>query len=126
MNSEQIIKNVTIGLIGMGILSLMISLVYFPDPTIVIGLSLGFILVTTNFVFITKIVAKILDQNYQSKLKIAVLFLLKLLFIAVVLWLAFGALKVNLIAFSIGYLCLVPVVVVVQIMTTGESKKHGV
>lgn len=114
MNKDPILKSIPLTLAVLGLFSTGVSLIFFPSFQVVGGVLLGFFLVITNFVFLTKIVAKLLDENYKGKPFLGLMFLVKLMFIGGVIYLAFWILKVNLIAFVLGYLSLLPVVLIQQ------------
>lgn len=63
-----------------------------------------------NFVFLTKVVVKILDENYKRKPLLGILFLLKFLAVIGVMVSAFGVLGASPVGFVLGYLVLVPVI----------------
>ncbi|MBF0106212.1 MAG: hypothetical protein HQM16_12895 [Deltaproteobacteria bacterium] len=115
------LKTVLVVTAGLGIVSALISLVYFKSTPIVLGVLSGCVLGLLNFVFLIKIVVKLFDQNYKSKSVIAVFFLLKLLVVTVVLWLSFWYTSVDKMAFAEGYLCLIVSITLVQVMGTQTS-----
>lgn len=82
------------------------------------GICGGSVLAIANFIFLIKIVVKLLDRNYTRKPIIGLFFLLKLTFIAVILGLSFWvfAVKVNKLAFVMGYLCLIIAITLVSLM----------
>lgn len=72
-----------------------------------LGTVLGYGLAAFNLVFLSKIVAKMLNQKYTGGVSAAIgLIFLKVLLIAVVFYVAFWVLLVDPLAFIVGYLSL--------------------
>lgn len=102
----------------------LISYVFLRDAAFCQAVLAGLILVLTNFWFLTKIVVKLLDQHYTRKAFLGVLFALKLLFVIGFVLVSFQVLKLNVVAFVLGYGALVPVAVVSQLFGTKSLNVH--
>jgi hypothetical protein len=79
---------------------------FMPGLAVTYGIALGFILASANLVFLTKIVAKMLNQNYSSPARTVLLIAAKLAFIVGVFYLAFRVFQVDALGFAGGYFCL--------------------
>lgn len=121
MKNDPLLKHIPFTLSLLGLISFGISVIFFKTPTIYLGVLLGFILVIANFVFLTKIIAKLLDEHYKGKPFLALLFFLKLCFVGGVVFLAFWVFQVHFIAFLVGYMSLVPVVVFAQLFSGAKN-----
>jgi hypothetical protein len=67
----------------------------------------------TNIIFLTKTVVKILKQDYTPRAKLAGvklvgLFVLKMAFMAGLVYFAFWVIRVDVLAFVLGYMNIVP------------------
>lgn len=109
-NAHPELKAIPWVIAGICALISLISFVYFKDFFFFAGVVLGGILAVANFVFLSKIVVKMLNENYKHKTRLLTLFVIKLLFIALVAVVAFKILKVPAVSFALGYLSLVPAV----------------
>lgn len=107
----------------LGALMMLISFMYYKSTPILLGVFFGCVLGIANFVFLIKIVVKLLDQNYKRKLIIALFFLFKLVFIAIILGVSFWYFSVHKVAFVMGYLCLIISITVVQVISGGSGIK---
>ncbi|MBU0505497.1 MAG: ATP synthase subunit I [bacterium] len=112
--TEPALNILIFSILGIGLSCLMLSLVFYPSWTVALGILLGTILSTANFIFLIKIVAKLLNQNYTRLGFTILLIMFKLSFVIGVLLLAFRVLHVNTIAFGIGYLSFIPAVFLYQ------------
>jgi len=88
-----------------------------------LGIALGCFLATANFIFLTKIVVKLLNQHYTHKTFLILLIFAKLFLIVGVLVLAFKTLKVNVLSFGLGYLSFMPAVLIYQFSNMGPKPK---
>lgn len=99
----------------------LISYAFLQDPNFSVAVVAGLILVLVNFLFLTKIVVKLLDQNYKRKAFLAALFLFKVLFVIGFVIGALMVLKLNVVGFVLGYGSMVPVIVFSQFFTKKVS-----
>ncbi|EKD51463.1 MAG: hypothetical protein ACD_62C00247G0005 [uncultured bacterium] len=93
-----------------GMCILLLSLIVTRSLPFCLGVLLGLTLVTANFIFLIKIVVKILDRRYTRAGFVVLLLLFKLGFIACVLFLAFRVWHVGVLPFGLGYLSFMPAV----------------
>lgn len=98
-----------IGLIGL--ISLIGLIIFVRSTQVVLGFALGNLLAVLSYLLLTKIVVKILAKNYKHQVRLVLLLLLKLGVLAGILILALVILKVNAVAFLVGYGILLVVVV---------------
>lgn len=87
------------------------------DPLIVLGIMMGAVLGLSNYIFLTKIVVKILDENYKRKAFVVLYFLAKIALIFGLLWLGFWVFHLNFLAFVAGYSCLMLGILLAQVAT---------
>jgi len=116
------IKIIVLMTVVFGALSILISLFYFKSLGIALGVLFGLTLGLSNFIFLTKIVVKMLSQNYKQKPLIALFFLLKILFIIGLVGVSFWHFKVDKMAFVVGYLCLIISITLGQFFV--DSNQH--
>lgn len=107
-NARQKIIPIAVLSLGMGLF--LICLVYLRNFELAWGVFLGNILAAANYVFLTKIVVKMLNKDYKGPAVLVGLFLAKLVLIAAVLTLAFWVVKVDVVGFVLGFGALIPVV----------------
>lgn len=98
-----------------GIVILLVLQAFSKDPAMIYGCLLGTILVIVNFLFLTKIVVKFLDENYKRKSILGVVLLFKLLFIVGILYYSFKVLHLDVMGFALGYLSLFPAILFYQL-----------
>lgn len=70
------------------------------------GIGLGFFLAVANLIFLTKIVAKLLNRHYSGAARTVAVVVGKFGLIAAVFYVAFWVLDVDALAFAGGYVCL--------------------
>lgn len=101
-----------------GAFMLMIMSRFYPGEGHFTGMILGLVLALANYIFLTKIVVKILKQDYtpgaklaEAKLagtKLVGLFVLKMAFMAGLVYFAFWVIQVDVLAFVLGYMNIIP------------------
>ena len=104
-------------LIGfMGLIGLIGLICFFRSTPVILGFVFGNVLAATHFIFLAKMVVKMMDANYTRKGLLAGLFFLKLLFVLGVLFIAFGVFHVSVVGFAVGYGALVVAIVGTQLL----------
>lgn len=98
-----------------GAVTLLILLIFFREANLIYGFLVGLALVIINFLVLTKIVAKFVDQNYKRKSFLGLLFFLKLLLILGILFLAFKVFHLSVLGFALGFGCLIPSILIGQL-----------
>lgn len=111
--SQKKLKQIIIVTLVMGALMLMIMGRFYPGQGHFTGMVLGLVLALANYAFLTKIVVKVLKQDYIPGAKLAGtklvgLFVLKMAFIAVLVYFAFWVVQVDVLAFVLGYMNIIP------------------
>lgn len=91
---------------------------FYPGEGHFTGMILGLVLALANYTFLTKIVVKILKQDYtpgaklaEAKLartKLVGLFVLKMAFMVGLVYGAFWVIQVDVLAFVLGYMNIIP------------------
>lgn len=109
------LKQIPITTIIIGVCAFVGTAIWFPQKDNLLGVVFGLILALANFIFLTKIVVKLLNQNYSGSSNLVVLISLKLLFMAGMLYLGFQLLQVNALAFALGYLSLIVAALIHQV-----------
>ncbi len=99
----------------------LISYVFLKDANFSAAVIAGLVLVLVNFLFLTKIVVKLLDQNYKRKAFLAALFLFKVLFVIGFVIGSLTIMDLNVVGFVLGYGSMVPVIVFSQFFTKKVS-----
>lgn len=111
--SQKKLKQITAFTLVVGVFMFMLLGRFYPGEGHFIGMILGLVLALTNYAFLTKIVVKVLKQDYtpRAKLagaKLAGLFVLKMAFIAALVYFAFWVIQVDVLAFVLGYMNIIP------------------
>ena len=117
MNTDTHVRRILIYTAAVGMSMSLILFVFFNDIQKSQAVLAGLILVLANFWFLTKIVVKLLDQKYERKAFLGLLFVLKFLFVMGFVVMAFKVLKLNVIGFVLGYGSLIPVIVLTQFIS---------
>lgn len=113
--TDRYLKAVPAYTVGVGCTISMILFIIYQKEALSLGAVMGTVFAVANFIFLTKIVVKLLDQNYKRKSILALLFAGKLMFIIGFLLFAFWMVKVDAVGFILGYGSLIPVVLIQQL-----------
>lgn len=100
----------------LGLVTLLLLLIFYPIPVFIYGFGVGLGLALTNFIFLTKAIVKFVDQNYKRKSLLALLFFTKFLIIVGILYLTFKVFKWDVMGFALGFFCLMPAILLHQLM----------
>ncbi len=117
-------KAISITVFCLGIAISLFCLFYLNNPKMAWGAGLGAVLAVSNYVFLTKIVVKILNKDYKGTSAIFGLFLTKIAVIVVTFFLAFWLVKVDVIGFVLGFGALIPVLIFAGLTTKGAYAGH--
>lgn len=125
MNGSLNIKHTVMATLILGTVILAVFIYFQPKTAVYMGGALGLLLAVVNFVLMVRILEKLLKP--EAKKAILVFWLvLKIMFLIGVVVLAFWVWQVDVLAFSIGYLCLVVVLTIQGLlgsaMTPVDSK----
>lgn len=94
----------------LGALVLLGGILLKKGPLFCWGVVLGNVLAVVGFVFLAKIVSKMLDPHYRRKKLMGFLFFLKLVFVITIMLVAFVVLEKQMTGFILGYMVFIPVV----------------
>lgn len=107
LNNKKMVKQIIV--LSVVLQALIVGVVgfYFRDSSVVFGLILGHVIGLANFIFLTKVVVKLVENQYKGKTSVVAWFVVKVVFLFVSFWLAFWVLKTHVLAFTVGYFILV-------------------
>lgn len=87
----------------LGLLAIIFVQYFFKKPTLVGGVVLGNLLGLVSFLFLTKMIVKILDKNYTRKALMGVLLAVKFVGLIVIIGIGYKVLKIDVVGFALGY-----------------------
>lgn len=106
--------------LALGVTATTVAAAAFGTPGVVLGVLAGFVIALANFIFLTKILVKLLNSDYTRRASLAGLFLGKLIFMAAiavgVIWL-----EISGIAFMAGYLNLIVAILIHRVFITKDA-----
>lgn len=91
------------------------------DPVAIIG---GAVMAAMNFIFLAKIVAKLLDHSYKRKALIGLMIFAKMAGVLGAIWVLFSLLEIHFLAFLAGYMALVPAISLSQLLVRPQVAKQ--
>lgn len=116
--SQKKLKQIIVVTLVTGAFVFMVMSRFYPGKGHFTGMILGLVLALANYTFLTKIVVKILKQDYtpgaklaEAKLartKLVGLFVLKMAFMVGLVYGAFWVIQVDVLAFVLGYMNIIP------------------
>lgn len=111
--SQKKLKQIIAITLLSGAFVFMVMSRFYPGKGHFTGMILGLVLALANYTFLTKIVVKILKQDYTPEAKLAGtklvgLFVLKMAFMVGLVYGAFWVIQVDVLAFVLGYMNIIP------------------
>lgn len=102
---------ITIGITTLlATLALIVASIFFPGDEILLGIAFGAVIGMLNYVFLVKIIEKLVVPDGSGKVKMTLLLVFKMLALVGLVALAVFVVRVDIFAFLVGYLCLIAVI----------------
>lgn len=106
--SQKKLKEITVFTLVMAAFMFMLMSRFYPGEGHFTGMIFGLVLALVNYGFLTKTVVKVLKQDYTPRAQLLGLFVLKIAFMAGLVYFAFWVIRVDVLAFVLGYMNIVP------------------